>query len=523
VQPDPVKVRVVIRLLDVIGPLSLATDLGNGRPLETALRCALLGADLARAHGFPPEDVGAAFWGGLLRFAGCTATSVEEASFGGDDLDFRRVMMSIDFGDPEDVTARVSRDLSRNDPEPERKRQREDFFARAPEVAPVAMTAHCQVAMRLASRLGMGAAVNESLAAYHERWDGGGLNELRGEAIPPSARVLSVAQAVLSATTAMSGGEARSVLERRAGGPLDPSIVATFLSRAPELLGTISGSSVWERAREYEPEPHRTVEPERLLELARVLGDYANVKSPYTLGHAQGVARVAVAAGRRARLDSAVLSSLETAALLHDLGRVSVPNGIWDRKGPLGAVERDRMRDHARYTEKILSFSPAFQSVAQLAASDHERMDASGYPRQASASSLPIASRILAAADVYHALLEERPHRAAHSPEDAARILDGEATARRLDTAAVKWVLDAMGHGTRQRRAWPAGLSDREVDVLRLLTRGLTNKEIGVALDISSRTVQQHTLNIYEKIGVSTRAAAALFASEHDLLAPPGP
>jgi DNA-binding CsgD family transcriptional regulator len=209
---------------------------------------------------------------------------------------------------------------------------------------------------------------------------------------------------------------------------------------------------------------------------------------------------------------------LEIAALLHDLGRVSVPNGIWDKPGPLGEVERARVRDHALQTGRILSFSSAYRDVAQLAASDHERIDGAGYPRGVTGLAVSTASRMLAAADVFQALTEPRAHRAPHSVEAAARVLEAEARGGRLDVQAVGHVLSAVGCNMLPPARWPAGLTDREVDVLRLVTRGLTNKEVAISLDISPRTVQQHTLNIYAKIGVSTRAAAALFASEHELL-----
>ncbi len=504
-----------MRLLEVIGPLSLATDLGNGQPLETALRCALLGAALSRIHGFAAEEVDAAFWAGILRFGGCIATSFEEASFTGDDLDLRRVLMGVDLGDPDDTVARLTRDLSRGAPDDERRRQREDFFARGSALAPVAMTAHCEVAMRLATRLGLGDGVIASLGAYHERWDGSGSKGLRGEAIPPSARALAVAQTLVAAVGV--GGEVRAILGRRAGGALQPGLVNAVLSHPSELLPILSAPSVWERALADEPHPIRELGPS-LLEAARVLGDFANVKSPYTLGHSQGTARIAVLAGQRANLDAASLEKLEIAALLHDLGRVAVPNGIWDRKGPLGAMELERVRDHALHTGRILSFSVAFRDVAEIAAADHERVDGSGYPRRVTGVGVSLEARILAAADVYHALIEERPHRAAHTPAAARQIVDAEVKAGRLDRAAAGHVLEAAGHVPRARPSWPAGLSQREVEVLRLVTRGQTNKEVAAVLGISPRTVQQHTLNIYGKIGVSTRAAAALFASEHDLL-----
>jgi DNA-binding NarL/FixJ family response regulator len=157
--------------------------------------------------------------------------------------------------------------------------------------------------------------------------------------------------------------------------------------------------------------------------------------------------------------------------------------------------------------------------LGALAGAHHERLDGSGYHRNAPAALLALPARLLAAADCYHALTEARPHRPARSPEEAAKTLEAEVSARRLDGEAVRAVLEAAGHGARKKRgAWPGGLSDREVEVLRLVAQGCSNKEVAQRLSISARTVQHHTIHIYDKLGVSTRAAAALFALENDLL-----
>ena len=149
----------------------------------------------------------------------------------------------------------------------------------------------------------------------------------------------------------------------------------------------------------------------------------------------------------------------------------------------------------------------------------HERLDGSGYHRAAQAREIPVAVRILAAADAYQAMGQERPHRPALQPDAAADNLRADVDGGRLDRDAVTAVLDAGGHPiTRTREALPAGLSEREVEVLRLVARGLTNRQIGEQFTISPRTAEHHVQHIYTKLGVSSRAAAAVFAMEHDLL-----
>jgi HD-GYP domain-containing protein (c-di-GMP phosphodiesterase class II) len=210
------------------------------------------------------------------------------------------------------------------------------------------------------------------------------------------------------------------------------------------------------------------------------------------------------------------VTALRRAALLHDLGRAGVSTAVWEKRGPLTSSEWEQVRLHAYHTERILSRSAALAPLAQLAGMHHERLDGSGYHRGAPASVQSKSARVLAAADVYHALTEDRPHRPAMAQEPAARVLE---TQPGLDREAVAAVLETAGqHRGRVPTPWAAGLSDREVEVLRLLARGRSERQIAQALFISASTVHTHVTHIYEKAGVSTRASAALFAMEHGLL-----
>ena len=261
-----------------------------------------------------------------------------------------------------------------------------------------------------------------------------------------------------------------------------------------------------------EPRPHRLVEDVRAV--AQVLADFADLKSTFTLGHSRRVAALARQAAEVLGLPGADVAAVELAGWLHDLGRISVSNAIWDKPGPLDAGEWEKVRAHPQFTERVLQAATPFAAVARLAAADHERSDGGGYPRGAPPSG---AARILAAADLVQALLEARPHRPAHARERAAAIAVEEVAAGRLDRVAVNAVLEAAGQA-RVRAPSPRGLTDREVEVLRLLARGQVDKEIAAALGISHRTVHHHNQSIFGKLEVSTRDAAALFAVEHGLL-----
>jgi DNA-binding NarL/FixJ family response regulator len=149
----------------------------------------------------------------------------------------------------------------------------------------------------------------------------------------------------------------------------------------------------------------------------------------------------------------------------------------------------------------------------------HERLDGSGYPRGLSGAAISAAGRVLAAADAYHAMTQMRPHRPALTADEAALELRGEVKAGRLDGDAVDAVLRAAGHRVRRAREWPAGLTSREVEVLRLVARGLSNRQIAELLVISPKTAGSHVEHIYRKIDAANRAQPSQFALRHGLMA----
>jgi HD-GYP domain-containing protein (c-di-GMP phosphodiesterase class II) len=269
---------------------------------------------------------------------------------------------------------------------------------------------------------------------------------------------------------------------------------------------------------EAEPEPHSLVDESGLDGVLEVFADFVDLKSPFTLGHSREVASLAVAAAGSIGLPVGKVAVLRRAALTHDLGSIGVANGVWDKHGPLSDTEWERVRLHSYYTERILSRSPALAPLALTASMHHERLDGSGYHRGPGVS-LSGAACVLAAADAYQAMTQPRPHRPAHAPDDAAALLRGDVAGGRLDRAAVDAILHAAGQPTTPaRRSWPAGLSDREVEVLCLISRGLSKKQVAEALVIAPSTADHHVRHIYDKIGVSTRAGAAVFALEHGIL-----
>lgn len=307
-------------------------------------------------------------------------------------------------------------------------------------------------------------------------------------------------------------------MRARGGHAFDPAIAAALADDALEILAVDPVASAWEETLACEPSPHLTLEGERIDRALAAMGDFADLISPHLSGHSGGVADLAAAAARRFGLGPAHVAPLRRAALVHDIGRVAVAARTWQKPGRLTPNEWEQVRLHAYQTERVLSRSPFLSALAPIASSHHERLDGSGYHRGASAPVLTPAARLLAAADAFHAMTEPRPHRAALPPAEAAARLGGEARAGRLDADAVVAIQAAAGQPSA-RVERPLGLTERQIQVIGLLARGMQTKQIARALDISTKTADRHVQNAYAKMGISTRAAATLLAMQHGLVA----
>jgi HD-GYP domain-containing protein (c-di-GMP phosphodiesterase class II) len=373
------------------------------------------------------------------------------------------------------------------------------------------LAAHCEVGSMLARRLGLEDPVILALEHAYERWDGeGNPAGLKGEEIPIEMRIATVARDV--DLFARAGEDVNGMLRRRSGRAYDPGVVTAVLR-----VGWAHREAEWGEVLRAEPEPvaHVTDIDGALSAIA----DYVDLKSPWLRGHSRAVAEIATEAGRLAGMDEETRLQIGRAALVHDLGRVGVDNGVWDKGGPLAAADWEKVRLHPYLTQRVLSRCESLAGLAELASSHHERIDGSGYHRGATANDISRVARLLAAADVMQALTSDRPHRRAMGIEEAAVAMKTEVTAGRLDGDAAALVLEAVGAGRKMpREANPGGLTDREVEVLCLIANGVTNRQVADELFISPKTVGRHVENIYAKIGVSTRAAAALYAMEHRLL-----
>ena len=325
----------------------------------------------------------------------------------------------------------------------------------------------CEVAQRFAAWLDLGANVHAALEYVFARWDGQGFPSAGADEIPSSMRLLHVGRDISLFLTAGGADEARDVVERRSGTAYDPDIAEIALRNLDDLLADLDETRMWQQALEFEPFPKISIAGERLDAAFRAIAALTGLKSPWLREHSTGVAELAEAAAWRLGLPAESVDHLRRAAFAHDLGRVGVSNAIWEKPGPLGFGEWERVRLHPHYTERAFAQSQALASIGMLAGSHHERLDGSGYHRGTRGPALDQSARILAAADCYGAMREARPYRPALDEDAAEAELLREVAEGRLDPDAVHAVLGAAGHVVRERaRELPAGLTERELEVL---------------------------------------------------------
>jgi HD-GYP domain-containing protein (c-di-GMP phosphodiesterase class II) len=457
-------------LAGVIAALSVTSDLTRGHPPGEAMRACLVAVELARRAGLEAARQQEVFYATLMRFAGCAATSHEAAgAFGGDDLAVRARGDLIDASRPMEAMGFLA-GLGHG-------ADKLGILARSaavPRIVRDAARADCEVGADLTRRLRLPDAVRQAVLCAFERFDGkGSPGGLSGDDVPDAARFAAVGFAVVMFDAIGGPALVVDMVTRWSGRALDPGITAVVLDAPHELIRLSDPEDPVASVVEAEPGPRRLFRDQAHLDdVLAGFGDAADLKAPFFHGHSRGVAALSRAAADAGFPADPVQAY--RAGLVHDLGRVAVPTGIWEHQGPLRAQQWELVRLHPYHSGRILSRSEVLAPLAAIVSRHHERVNGSGYPAGVTAGDLDTAARLLAVADVWQALGEPRPHRAALPARQASRVIADLS----LDRDAVRAVLAVAGAPRPSFPPLPVDLTERELQVLRLLAAGRTKRQI---------------------------------------------
>ena len=510
--------RSRVRLAELVAALSLGVDLGFGQPMEHVLRQCLIALRIADRAGLDEQDRLAVYYTALLVNVGCHADAHEQAKWFGDDITLKSGKYAHELGSVRGTLATMGL-VGAGNPPLHRFRVGLEFAFSGHRQLDGMISQHAQLARTLAEQLELPSAVREGVGAAYEQWNGRGWpGDLKADAIPVAARIAQLAEFTEVAHRVGGVASATALARRRAGRQFDPALAALLCADAAEIFGGLESVPAWRTVIAAEPALAVELSADQLDGALEAIANFVDLKSPFMLGHAVAVASLAEEAGRRLRLPPEQVLMLRRAGFVHGFGRLGVSNSIWDRPGPLSAGDWERVRLYPYLTERMLRQSAALAPLGEIAVQVRERLDGSGYPRGLSGSAISMPARVLGAADVYASMREPRPHRPARPAGEAVAEMRAQVRAGRLDGAAADAVLEAAGHRVPRRREALAGLTAREVEVLVLLARGLSTKQIAGRLVITPKTAGNHIEHIYAKIGASSRAAAAMFAVQHGLL-----
>lgn len=503
------------RLAEILGALSMATDMSAGNPPGTSLTATVISVRIGRALGLSNDELSSLYYAGILRFIGCTATSSDTAAIAlGDELTGYLAMTRADPANPDSVRAELEATFAPDRSMEEKREIIEMMVAMGPQAMAMGLP-HCEQAVAIAKRLPVPSTVKSILRHMESRWDDQHPIHPSGPNLLPQTRIIEFA--IVAELHRRAGGlvsMADCALSRR-GGQFDPAVVDAFIENPASILAGLSPAEEWGSFLAAEPGSPRMTGTEGLGEAAEALADFTDLKSPWFTGHSRRVAGLAHLAALEAKSDEAAAQAVFHAALLHDIGKNAIANGIWDKREPLSRFEQSQALSATRHTEQVLRMSPIFDPICEVACSVNERRDGSGSHR---GMVLPDGgASFLAVANLFDEWTNDAPTQPAISEDEAAEGLLRQVHGGLLPHQETRIVLDCVGQRKRAAKVWPSGMTQREAEVLRELARGKTNKEIAQILNVSPKTVDNHLQNLYPKIGAESRTAAALYAMQNGL------
>jgi HD-GYP domain-containing protein (c-di-GMP phosphodiesterase class II) len=419
-----------LTLSELIGALSHALDITEGQPEGHCVRCCWIGMHVGRAMGLNDEQLWELYYTLLLKDLGCSSNAARICElYLSDDLVFKRDFKSVNGSLPK-VLKFVIGHTGLGAGLAERFKALARIIQSGDEIAQELIQTRCTRGADIARQLRFGEGVAMGIHSLDEHWNGGGRPlRLQGEAIPLSSRIALLAQVVDVFNVSDGADAAGWEVEDRSGSWFDPAVVSAFRRCAedPAFWERLSAPDLDQAV--FALEPGRFVVPlddDYLDEIAAAFGEVIDSKSPYTSGHSARVALYADGIAAELGLEPRRRRWLKRASLLHDMGKLGVSNAILDKPGKLDETEWAAVRQHAVYTENILSRIGAFTEMAIVSGAHHERLDGKGYPRGISGEAISLETRIITTADIFDAITAERPYRGAMPVAKTLEIMGSE-------------------------------------------------------------------------------------------------
>lgn len=302
---------------------------------------------------------------------------------------------------------------------------------------------HCEVGYRLLRDFAPLAHLAEPIKHHHTHWDSLVAQAVPEEIAKPANLIFLVDRVdALAAAYAAEGGalmHTQAIRERisaNAGTYFCPELVAAFLAASSSEAFWLNleprGIQAFLADMLQQGEPYVASVAE-LKQLATIFSRIVDAKSPFTAEHSLGVAKLSRFFAERLGVSAENCDKLEIAGLLHDVGKLRVPDEILDKPAKLDESERKIMNTHSFETYQILRLIPGFEEIAPWAAYHHEEPDGTGYPFRLSAETLPLEARILRVADIFQAMVQDRPYRAGLSAESVRGFMEELICAGRIE------------------------------------------------------------------------------------------
>ena len=443
-EATPARTGARLRLSEIIGALSYALDLTEGQPPGHCLRGCWIGMHIGQMLGLDADALSDLYYTLLLKDTGCSSNAARLWElYGGDELITKRDFKQVDSQSLLQLARFVLRHAGPGEDLRARLRRLFNLYRNGEALATELVHTRCERGADIVRRLGFGEAVAAGIFSLDEHWNGKGRPQgLRGTAIPMHARIALLAQVVDVFNTVGGERSACAEVRRRVGSWFDPQVCRAFfaVSRSAPFWAGLRGQGLEERVWALEPAARTVlIDEDRLDSIAEAFADIIDAKSNFTYGHSQRVARYADAIAVELGMSAPRRRWLRRGALLHDIGKLGVSNGILDKPGRLDAEEWESVKKHARFTEDILLRVRVFGELAPIAGAHHERPDGTGYPKRLAGQAISLETRIITVADIFDAITAARPYRGAIPVEQALAMIE-----RERDTAVDGQCLDAL-------------------------------------------------------------------------------